>query len=166
MERSSTPLGSKQIFFLIASIRRKLQRSSLHSPSSGVVLFLSALRLGTSSLLTPFINRRGTAELFELSRQARFVQSFQAYPFRSVPNVLPKRLGPSADPDRWARHGRGLWWLIWLDDGDPLLAFPSASNSSSLDLLFADAYIAAVLINSNRFSEGSLRPWSRAACRG
>ena len=46
-------------------------------------------------------------------------------------SVWQKRLGPSAAPDRWARHGRGLWWLIRLDDGDPLLAFPSASNSSS-----------------------------------
>ena len=29
-------------------------------------------------------------------------------------------------------------WLIWLDDGEPLLALPSASHSSALDLLFAD----------------------------
>ena len=100
---------------------------------------MPALLLGTSSLLTPSLNRLGTAELFELSWPARLVQSFEADPSRSVPKVLQKRLGPSAAPDSWARHGRGLWWLIWLDDGEPLLALPSASNSSSLDLLCADA---------------------------
>ena len=38
-------------------------------------------------------------------------------------------MGPS-----WLR----TWWLIWLDDGEPLLALPSAPHSSALDLLFAD----------------------------
>ena len=78
----------------------------MHNPFSGVVLCLPALSLGTSSLMTLSLNRRGTAELFELSRVARLVQSFEADPSRSVPKVWQKRLGPSADPDRWARHGR------------------------------------------------------------
>ena len=56
-----------------------------------------------------------------------------------MPRFWQQRLGPTAAPDRWARHGRGLWWLIWLEDGEPLLALPSASHSSSLDLLFANA---------------------------
>ena len=90
-----------------------------------------------SSLQRPFLNRRGTAELFEI-RRARLVQSFKADPSEPVPRVWQQRLGPTAAPDRWARHGRGLWWLIWLEDGEPLLALPSASHSSSLDLLFAD----------------------------
>ena len=139
MEGPSTPSGFNQILLLIASIRRELEEHPCTALLLGLCFFLPALLLGTSSLLTPSLNRRGTAELFELSRRARLVQSFEADPSRSVPKVWQKRLGPSAAPDRWARHGRGLWWLIWLDDGEPLLALPSASNSSSLDLLFADA---------------------------
>ena len=128
--------------------------------------FLPALQLVTSSLLTPSLNRPGIAELFELSRRARLVQSFEADPSRSVPKVWQKRLGPSAAPDRWARHGRGLWLLIWLDDEDPLLAFRSASISSSLNLLFADALHRRSFDQLQSFSEGSLQLWSRAACRG
>ena len=90
-----------------------------------------------SSLQRPFLNRGGTAELFEI-RRARLVQSFKADPSELVPRIWQQRLGPSAAPDRWARHGRGLWWLIWLEDGEPLLALPAVSRSSSLDLLFAD----------------------------
>ena len=66
------------------------------------------------------------------------VQSFEADPAAPVPKVWQKRLGPSAAPERWARHGRGTWWLIWLDDGEPLLALPSALHSFALVLLFAD----------------------------
>ena len=139
MEGPSTPSGFNQILLLIASIRRELEEHPCTALLLGLCFFLPALLLGTSSLLTPSLNRHGTAELFELIRRARLVQSFEADPSRSVPKVWQKRLGPSAAPDRWARHGRGLWWLIWLDDGEPLLALPSASNSSSLDLLFADA---------------------------
>ncbi|MCY3908657.1 MAG: hypothetical protein OXF81_00850 [Cyanobacteria bacterium MAG COS3_bin_20] len=99
---------------------------------------MPALLLGTSSLKTPSLNRRGTAELFEISRRARLVQSFEADPAAPVPKLWQQRLGASEAPDRWARHGRGTWWLIWLDDGEPLLALPSAPHSSALDLLFAD----------------------------
>ena len=99
---------------------------------------MSALLLGTSSLKKPSLNRRGTAELFEISQRARLVQSFVADPSAPVPRIWQQRLGPTAAPDRWARHARGLWWLIWLEDGEPLLALPAVSHSSSLDLLFAD----------------------------
>ena len=99
---------------------------------------LPALLLGTTSLQTPSLNRRGTAELFEISQRSRLVQSFEADPSAPVPRVWKQLLGSMAAPDSWALHGRGLWWLIWLEDGEPLLALPSASHSSSLDLLFAD----------------------------
>ena len=60
-------------------------------------------------------------------------------PSAPVPQVWEKRLGPFVAPDRWTRHGRGIiWWLIWLDDGEPVLALQNASDPSSLDLLFAD----------------------------
>ena len=166
MERPSTPLRFKQIFLWLRPPVANFKIISAQPFFWGCAFFLPALRLGTSSLLTPSLNRRGTAELFELSRRARFVQCFEADPSRSVPKVWQKRLGSSAAPDRWAQHGRGLWCLIWLDDGDPHLAFSSASNSSSLDLLFADALHRSSFDQLDRFSEGSLRPWSRAACRG
>ena len=138
MERPSTSTGFHQVVLLIASIRRELEAHPCTALLLGLCFFLPALLLGTSSLQTSSLNRRGTAELFAISRRARLVQSFEADSSASVPKVWQKRLGPSAAPDRWARHGRGLWWLIWLDDGDPLLALPSESDSASLDLLFAD----------------------------
>ena len=125
--------------------------------------FLPALLLGTSSLKTPSLNRRGPAELFEISQRARLVQSFEADPAAPVPKLWQQRLGASEAPDRWARHGRGTWWLIWLDDGEPLLALPSASHSFAQDLLFADELHRPVLINFRRSRDGSPRPWNRAA---
>jgi len=139
MERSSTASRfNQQVVLLIASLRRQLGRHPCTALLLGLCFFLPALLLGTTSLQTPSLNRRGTAELFEISQRARLIQSFEADPSAPVPRVWQQRLGPTAAPDRWARHGRGLWWLIWLEDGEPLLALPSASHSSSLDLLFAD----------------------------
>ena len=48
-----------------------------------------------------------TAELFEISRRARLVQSFEADPAAPVPKLWQQRLSSSEAPDRWARHGRG-----------------------------------------------------------
>ncbi len=138
MERPSTPSRFNQVILLIPSVRRQLGLHPCTALLLGLCFFLPALLLGTSSLKTPSLNRRGTAELFEISRRARLVQSFEADPAAPVPKLLQQRLGSSEAPDRWARHGRGTWWLIWLDDGEPLLALPSAPHSSALDLLFAD----------------------------
>ena len=105
--------------------------------------------------MTLSLNRRGTAELFELSRVARLVQSFEADSSRSVPNIWQKRLGPSAAPDRWARHGRGLWWLIWLDDRAPFWLFRPLRIRLPWICCSLTHYIEAVWINSNRFSQGA-----------
>ena len=138
MERPSTPSGFNQIVLLTASIRRNLGVHPCTVLLLGLCFFLPALLLGTSSLKAPALNRRGTAELFAITRRARLVQSFEADPSTPVPKLWKQRLGASAALDRWARHGRRHWWLIWLDDGVPLLALPPAANRSSLDLLFAD----------------------------
>ena len=138
MERPSTPSRFNQVVVLIASFQRQLGLHPCTTLLLGLCFFLPALLLGMSSLQRPFLNRRGTAELFEISRRARLVQSFKADPSEPVPRIWQQRLGPTAAPDRWARHARGLWWLIWLEDGEPLLALPAVSRSSSLDLLFAD----------------------------
>ena len=138
MERPSTPSRFNQVILLIPSVRRQIGFHPCTALLLGLCFFLPALLLGTSSLKTPSLNRRGTAELFEISRRARLVQSFEEDPAAPVPKLWQQRLGSSEAPDRWARHGRGTWWLIWLDDGEPLLALPSAPHSSALDLLFAD----------------------------
>ena len=138
MEGPSAPSRFNQVILLIPSVRRQLALHPCTALLLGLCFFLPALLLGTSSLKTPSLNRRGTAELFEISRRARLVQSFEADPAAPVPKLWQQRLGSSEAPDRWARHGRGTWWLIWLDDGEPLLALPSAPHSSALDLLFAD----------------------------
>ena len=137
MERPATPQGSNQIFILIGSIRRQLVAYPCTALLLALILVVPSLLLSASNL-TPTLNRRGTAELFEITRSARLVQSFEADPTSPVPLIWQKRLSPDAALDRWKRHGRAVWWLIWLDDGEPVLALPSSSDPSSLDLLFAD----------------------------
>jgi len=137
MERPSTPSGSKQILLLIASIRRHLDAHPVTAFLLGLCLVGPALLLGRSSLSPP-LNQQGTAELFEITRRARLVQSFLADPAAPPPQIWEKRLSAASARDRWTRHGRGLWWLIWLDDGEPVLVLPAASNPAALDLLFAD----------------------------
>ena len=85
-----------------------------------------------------YVESPRAAKLFEISRRARLVRSFEADHPAPVQQVWEKRLGPSVAPDPWTRHRWGLWWPIWLDDGEPVLALPTALDPSSLDLLFAD----------------------------
>jgi hypothetical protein len=137
MERPSTPQGSNQIFILIGSVRSQLASFPCTVFLLGLILVVPSLLL-SASRLTPTLNRRGTAELFDITRRARLVQSFEADPTSPVPQIWQRRLAPDTARDRWKRHGRAVWWLIWLDDGEPVLALPSSSDASSLDLLFAD----------------------------
>ena len=136
MAGSSTPPGSKQNVILTALIRRRLALHPCTALCLGLFLLVPSLLLG-SSALRPDLNTRRTAELFEITRRARLVQSFEADPDASVPQIWTKRLA-STSLDRWKNHGRSLWWLIWLDDGEPILVIPSSSDPSSSDLLFAD----------------------------
>ena len=137
MERPSTPPGSNKILILIASIRRQSSSHLFTAFFLGLFLVVPGLLLSISSL-RPSLNRSGTAELFAITRRARLVQSFKADPAASVPQIWEERLAPSNARDRWRRQGRALWWLIWLDDGEPVLVLPTTSDPSSLDLLFAD----------------------------
>ncbi len=137
MERPSTPPGSKQILLLIALVRRQFGSHFCTAFFLGLFLVVPALLLSTSGPRTS-LNRGGTSELFSITRRARLVQSFKADPAASVPQIWEKRLAPSTARNRWRRQGRALWWLIWLDDGEPVLVLPTASDPSSLDLLFAD----------------------------
>jgi len=137
MERPSTPSGFNKILLLIASIRRQLGAHSCTALVLGLCFVVSGIFLSSSGR-KPSLNSQGTAELFEITRRARLVQSFEADPKASVPQIWETRLAPSTALDRWRRHGRGVWWLIWLDDGEPVLALPNATDPSVLDLLFAD----------------------------
>ena len=109
---------------------------TLAQPSFWGSAYFPVVYLGTSSQ-RPSLNLRGTADLFAISRRVRLVQSFEDDLSAPVPQVWKKCLVPSVAPDRWTGHGRGIWWLIWLDDGEPVLALPNASDPSPLDLLFA-----------------------------
>ena len=137
MERPPTPSRLNPGLLLIASVRR--QFGSLHCTALflGLCIFLPVVVLCSSSR-RPSLSHRATAQLFEISRRARLVQSFESDPLASVPQIWEQRLGASAALERWTHHGRGLWWLIWLDDGEPVLVLSDASDPSSLDLLFAD----------------------------
>ncbi len=112
MERPSTPSRFNQVILLIPSVRRQIGLHPCTALLLGLCFFLPALLLGTSSLKTPSLNRRGIAELFEITRRARLVQSFEADPAALVPKLWQQRLGSSEAPDRWARHGCGTWRLI------------------------------------------------------
>ena len=95
MERPATPQGSNQIFILIGSIRRQLVAYPCSALLLGLILVVPSLLLSASTL-TPTLNRRGTAELFEITRNARLVQSFEADPTSPVPLIWQKRLSPDA----------------------------------------------------------------------
>ena len=137
MERSSPAPGSNQILFLIASVRHTWGAHPITVLALGLFCVVPGFLLASTGT-RPSPNRLITAELFGITRRARLVQSFQADPAASPPQVWKKRLSPEIARDRWTRHGHGLWWLVWLDDGKPVLVLPKASNPSSLDLLFAD----------------------------
>ena len=137
MERPPTQPGSNKILVLIASIRRQFSSHVFTAFFLGLFLFVPSLLLSTS-VLSPSLNRRGTAQLFAMIRRARLVQSFQADPAASVPQIWEKRLSASTARERWRRQGRVLWWLIWLDDGEPLLVLPKPADPASLDVFFAD----------------------------
>ena len=137
MEGPSPPQGSDQVVGLIASIRRHLLCHPLTALVLGLLIVIPGLQI-CSFGSGPSLNSRGEAELFEISRRARLVQSFRADPTFKVPQIWRQRLQLEAARDRWSRHGTGLWWLIWLDDGEPVLALPKPSDPSTFDLLFAD----------------------------
>ena len=89
---------------------------NLHSPSFGVVLFFALL--GTHSLQASSLDRLGIAELFEISRRARLVKSFEADPGAPVLKLWQQRLGSSEAPDRWA-PGLMIRWSCCLAWGMP-----------------------------------------------
>ena len=137
MARPSASPGFNQIVFLIASVRRQISHHSCSAFLLGLCLIVPGVLLGASRF-NHGLSRPATAELLAFTRRARLIQSFQADPSASVPQIWEERFSALPARHRWMSHGRELWWLIWLDDGEPLLALPSSSGSSPLELHFAD----------------------------
>ena len=79
--------------------------------------------------------------------QSRLIQSFDVDSAKAPPDVWLKRLGSSAAAQRWQSSDGQRWWMVWLQDGAPLLVLasteasePSRVSSSfpDVELLFAD----------------------------
>ena len=86
-------------------------------------------------------------EAYFFVRQSRLIQSFDVDSAKAPPDVWLKRLGSSAAAQRWQSSDGQRWWMVWLQDGAPLLVLasteasePSRVSSSfpDVELLFAD----------------------------
>ena len=76
---------------------------------------------------------------FQLVRQSRLIQSFVVDPEQDVPVIWSSRLGAGEAKSRWATSARKLWWMAWLEDGEPLLVISGSNRSDPSTFHFADA---------------------------
>ena len=93
---------------------------------------------------------------FQLVRQSRLIQSFIVDPEQAVPAIWSSRLGDGEASSRWASSARKLWWMAWLEDGEPLLVISGANRSDPSTFHFADA-LHRDTYQKNRSSQG-LKP--------
>lgn len=75
---------------------------------------------------------------FQLARQSRLIQSFIVDPDQAVPAIWSSRLGEVEAASRWTSSARQLWWLAWLEDGQPLLLLSGANRTDAPTFHFAD----------------------------
>ena len=75
---------------------------------------------------------------FQLFRQSRLIQSFVVDPEQPVPAIWSRRLGDGEASTRWASSARKLWWMAWLEDGEPLLVISGSNRSDPSTFHFAD----------------------------
>ena len=83
---------------------------------------------------------------FQLLSQSRLIQSFVVDSEQAVPAIWSRRLGADEAMTRWASSNRKLWWMAWLEDGEPLLLIsgPELADPSTFhfaDALHRDAYL-------------------------
>lgn len=76
---------------------------------------------------------------FQLVRNSRLIQSFVGDPEQAVPVIWSRRLGVREASARWALSARKLWWMAWLEDGEPLLVISGSNRSDPSTFHFADA---------------------------
>ena len=73
-------------------------------------------------------------------RESRLIQSFNVDSAQSPPDVWQRRLGLKAAAQRWQSSNGHRWWMVWLQDGSPLLVLrrTKASEPSKALSMFPD----------------------------
>ena len=120
-----------------------------HPITTAFIVLLSAAsgaRLLTSGrALAPRLSDQGSLLFF--LRESRLIQSFNVDSAELPPDVWQRRLGLKAAAQRWQSSNGHRWWMVWLQDGSPLLVLrrtkasePSRASSMfpDVELLFAD----------------------------
>ena len=120
-----------------------------HPITKAFIVLLSAAsgaRLLTSGrALAPRLSDQGSLLFF--LRESRLIQSFNVDSAELPPDVWQRRLGLKAAAQRWQSSKGHRWWMVWLQDGSPLLVLhrtkasePSRVSSTfpDVELLFAD----------------------------
>ena len=120
-----------------------------HPITTAFIVLLSAAsgaRLLTSGrALAPRLSDQGSLLFF--LRESRLIQSFNVDSAELPPDVWQRRLGLKAAAKRWQSSKGHRWWMVWLQDGSPLLVLhrtkasePSRVSSTfpDVELLFAD----------------------------
>ena len=113
-----------------------------------IVLLIAASGAGllaSGRSLAPRLSNQGSLLFF--LRESRLIQSFNVDSAQSPPDVWQRRLGLKAAAQRWQSSNGHRWWMVWLQDGSPLLVLrrtkasePSRASSMfpDVELLFAD----------------------------
>ena len=88
--------------------------------------------------LSPRFSDQGSLLFF--LRESRLIQSFNVDSAQSPPDVWQRRLGATAANQRWQSSVGHRWWMVWLQDGAPLLVLhrTKASEPSRVSSLFPD----------------------------
>ena len=145
MARSSSQTGPFSPWPLTPSVLRFRD----HPITAALIILLigwsAASLLISGRWLAPRFSNQGSLLFFV--RQSRLIQSFDVDSAKAPPDVWLKRLGSSAAAQRWQSSDGQRWWMVWLQDGAPLLVLasteasePSRVSSSfpDVELLFAD----------------------------
>ena len=146
MARSSSQTGPFSPWPLTPSVPRCFRD---HPITAALIVLLigwsAASLLFSGRWLAPRFSNQGSLLFFV--RQSRLIQSFDVDSAKAPPDVWLKRLGSSAAAQRWQSSDGQRWWMVWLQDGAPLLVLTSTEDSEpsrvsssfpDVELLFAD----------------------------
>ena len=118
-------------------------RSFRDHPITATLLVLSiaasaAGLFASGRWLSPRFSDQGSLLFF--LRESRLIQSFNVDSAQSPPDVWRRRLGANAASQRWQSSDGHRWWMVWLQDGAPLLVLhrTKASEPSRVSSLFPD----------------------------
>ena len=109
--------------------------------TSFIVLSIAASGAGllaSGRSLAPRLSNHGSLLFF--LRESRLIQSFNVDSAQSPPDVWQRRLGLKAVAQRWQSSKGHRWWMVWLQDGSPLLVLhrTKASEPSRVSSTFPD----------------------------